>query len=200
VKIDCPEAGRAFRPGSPGTDVPVDGRQLPRARRPSVSSRERPIRYARWTIWASSRLMVARLGAAPLAVALEYPNHGVTHAGSTTGINDRSINAGADRGNQPSSDGHIARPREWRGSAFTIPLPRGSRLRWRVAIPSDRGRSPPHPPAPATRQDGAQLVLLARSREGHQDDGPDDCTTDAVGRIAVQSISHPRIIPAHRVM
>jgi hypothetical protein len=40
-------------------------------------------------IWASSRLMVARLGAAPLAVALEYPNHGVTHAGSTTGINDR---------------------------------------------------------------------------------------------------------------
>jgi len=89
VKIDCPEAGRAFRPGSPGTDVPVDGRQLPRARRPSVSSRERPIRYARRMIWASSRLMVARLGAAPLAVALEYPNHGVTHAGSTTGINDR---------------------------------------------------------------------------------------------------------------
>jgi hypothetical protein len=83
-----------------------------------------------------------------------------------------------------------------RASAFTIPLPRGSRLRWRVAIPSDRGRGPPQPPARTTMQDGAQLVLIARSREGRQDDGPDDCTTDAVCRIAVQSISHQRIIPA----
>ncbi len=141
--------------------------------------------------------------AEPSPLTVSSSQHRPTGVATSTAIRDAAPTPLADRGKRRCSNpgdrpNAPSVPREWRRSAFTILLPRGSRLRWRVAIPSDRGRGPPHPPGSANRQDGAQLVLLASSREGRQDDGPDDCTTDAVGRIASQSISHPRIIAAHR--
>ena len=77
-----------------------------------------------------------------------------------------------------------------RGSGPLVVNPLRSRLRWRIAVPSDRGRRPARPPASAHWQDPAQHVLLAEGGEDRQDDRPDNCATDAVGGVGLQPISH----------
>jgi hypothetical protein len=84
-------------------------------------------------------------------------------------------------------------------SVGTTPEPRRSRLRWRVDIPSDCRRGPSDPPATENRQNRAEPVLVTARGKAGKDDGPDNCATDAVGRVSTRSSSHPAMIPDRQV-